>query len=128
MKKIEICNKEYNIDSNAMTYLFYKKVFNRGILEDVSILKEFLVKLTIFLNKILKLDLSEQEKKQEISQFALIEADKYIEVITRITYILIYTANNNFKSYEDFMKGIPKLSVDDEWVFEVTELAVDTFC
>ena len=29
---------------------------------------------------------------------------------------------------EDFMKDIPKLSIDDEWIAEVTEFAVEKFC
>lgn len=54
--------------------------------------------------------------------------DDFIGAITRLAYIFIYTADSTIKDYENFLKEIPKLSIDDEWVIEVTEFAVDKFC
>ena len=54
--------------------------------------------------------------------------DDFIEVITRIAYILIYSANEKVEEYENWLRKIKNLKIDDDWVAEVTELAVDCFC
>ena len=41
MKKITICDKEYEIDCNAFTRFQYKTIFGRGIFADIKILSEF---------------------------------------------------------------------------------------
>ena len=46
MKEIIICDKHYNIDCSAYTYLQYKQVFKRGIFSDIQILKNFFSKQT----------------------------------------------------------------------------------
>ena len=53
MKTITICNKSWKIDCNALTYVKYRKIFNRGIFEDIKILQSFLVK-QVLLTKQLK--------------------------------------------------------------------------
>jgi hypothetical protein len=128
MKKIKICDKEYTIDCNAFTYIQFKKVFNRGIFKDIQILKDFLVKQTTKITELKLLKLSEEEIEEKISNMMLNEIDEYVEALTRLTYIFIMTANENVTDYETWMKGITKLSIDDDWVVEVTEFAVDNFC
>ena len=54
--------------------------------------------------------------------------DDFIDVIERIAYILIYTANNKIGSFEDWLKGITKIDLSASWISEVTELAVNSFC
>lgn len=128
MNKIKICDVEYEIDANAYTYFQFKQVFGRGIFQDIQILKEFFSKR---IEKILELKeqkLSEKEIEKAVEKELLLQAENYIDAITRIAYIFIYTVNENFKSYKDFLKDIPRLSIDDDWVAEVTELAVEKFC
>lgn len=128
MKTIKICDKEYEIDCNAFTYVQFKKIFGIGLFQDIQTLKTFFSKQS---KKILELEetgLEEVEVEKELNKELLNYVDDFVEAITRITYILIYTANDKFKSYEDFMKDIPKLSIDDEWIVEVTEFAVEKFC
>ena len=37
MKTITICGKEYSIACNAYTRFEYKRIFNKGIFEDIGI-------------------------------------------------------------------------------------------
>lgn len=56
------------------------------------------------------------------------DIDDYIEVVTRLAYICIYTADENICSYEEWLKSIDKINTNDEWIVEVTEFAVNCFC
>lgn len=128
MKEIVICDKHYNIDCSAYTYLQYKQVFKRGIFSDIQILKDFFTKQTASIIKLKSENIDEVNIDKKLSDNLLSEIDDFIEAITRLTYIFIYTNDTNFMSYEDFMKDIPRLSVEDDWVIEVTEFAVEKFC
>jgi hypothetical protein len=128
MKTIKICDKEYNIDCNAFTYVQFKKVFGIGLFQDIQTLKNFFAIQTEKVITLKEQGLKELEIEKELNKELLSYVDDFVEAITRIAYILIYTANNRFKNYEEFMKDIPKLSIDDEWIVEVTEFAVEKFC
>ena len=128
MKTIKICDKEYNIDCNAFTYVQFKKVFGIGLFQDIQTLKNFFAIQTEKVITLKEQGLQELEIEKELNKELLSYVDDFVEAITRIAYILIYTANNKFKNYEEFMKDIPKLSIDDEWIVEVTEFAVEKFC
>lgn len=128
MKTIKICDKEYNIDCNAFTYVQFKKVFGIGLFQDIQTLKNFFAIQTEKVITLKEQGLKELEIEKELNKELLSYVDDFVEAITRIAYILIYTANNKFKNYEEFMKDIPKLSIDDEWIVEVTEFAVEKFC
>ena len=39
MKKITICDKEYDINSNAYTRFLYKQVFNKKIFSEINLKK-----------------------------------------------------------------------------------------
>ena len=52
----------------------------------------------------------------------------FVEAATRIAYIEIYTANKKIPEYEEWLEGIPSIKTNDEWIVEVTELAVNCFC
>lgn len=128
MKTIKICDKEYNIDCNAFTYVQFKKVFGIGLFQDIQTLKNFFAIQTEKVITLKEQGLKELEIEKELNKELLSYVDDFVEAITRIAYILIYTANNRVKNYEEFMKDIPKLSIDDEWIVEVTEFAVEKFC
>lgn len=128
MKTIKICDKEYDIDCNALTFLQFKKVFGVGIFKDIQTLKNFFAKQAEKIVALKEKGLNEVDIEKVLNEELLDYVDDFVEAITRIAYILIYTANSKFKSYEDFMKDIPKLSIDDDWIVEVTEFAVEKFC
>lgn len=130
MKTIVIDGNEYNIECNALTYIQYKKVFNKGILADMDIIKDYLVRQTLKANELKEKypQMSEQEIDTQVGNYMNNYIDDFIEVITRIAYILIYSANEKIEEYENWLRKIKSFKIDDDWVAEVTELAVDCFC
>lgn len=130
MKQIEIDGRKYNIDCNALTYIDFRKKFNRGIFEDIKILQNFTVKQVVLANtlKSKNPNITEAELISNLSKTMLDDIDEYVEASTRIAYILIYTADNTISEYEEWLKGIKQLKTNDKWIVEVTEFAVDCFC
>lgn len=129
MKTITICDKEWKIDGSAYIYIKYPELFKgRGIIKDINILKRFLIKQTITAQNLQQQNLTEKEIQNELSNFMMEDLDEFISAITRVTYALIYTADESVEDYETWLKNIKKLSIDDKWIVEVTEFAVDCFC
>ena len=54
--------------------------------------------------------------------------DEFLDVVEKIAYILIYSANKSVGSFEDWLKGIEKIDLSASWIGEVTEFAVSSFC
>ncbi len=128
MKTITIDGKEYEIDCNAYTQVQYKSIFKSGIIKDMQLIKEYLIKQTIVANQANELNLNEREKLGRVSDYLQDDIDDFIIKITQITWILIYTANNKIEEYEKWLKSIKKFKIDDDWIVEVTEFAVNCFC
>lgn len=130
MKQIKIDGNIYDVDCNALTYVLHKRIFNRGIMQDIRIIQNYLITQTIEANKLKNQfpELNESELNDRISKFMNNYIDEFIEAITRIAYTLIYTANNKIANYDDFLRNIKKFKIDDDWIVEVTELAVNCFC
>lgn len=128
MKKITIDNVEYQIACNAFTRFQYKKIFGRGIFSDIKILNKFSEKQNDIRKKLEKENVTEEEIQKTINEMMLDNLDDFIDVIEKITYILIYTANSNIDSFENWLKGIEKIDLSSNWISEVTELAVNSFC
>lgn len=130
MKTITICDKEYEIDCNALTHIKYRKIFNRGIFDDIKILQSFLTK-QILLTQNLKKENPELDDATIISSLSRVmldDMDIFAEAATRMAYIMIYTANKKIPEYEEWLENIPYLKTNDEWIAEVTEFAVSCFC
>ena len=130
MKQIKIDGNTYDVDCNALTYVLHKRIFNRGIMQDIRIIQNYLITQTIEANKLKNQfpELSDSELDDRVSKFMNNYIDEFIEAITRIAYTLIYTANDKIASYDDFLRNIKKFKIDDDWIVEVTELAVNCFC
>ena len=128
MKKITICDKEYSIDCNAFTRFKYKKVFGTGIFSDLKVLNQFSDRQNEIRKKLEKENATEEEIQKAINEMMLDNLDDFIDVIEKIAYILIYTANPQIESFENWLKGIEKINLNDNWIAEVTELAVNSFC
>ena len=126
MKTITICGKEYEIACNAYTRFEYKRIFNKGIFEDLGALQEFSSEQ----EKIKKemTGKSDEEITEAVNMAILNKLDDFIDVVEKIAYILIYTANKQCGSFEEFLTGIEKISLADSWIAEVTEFAVNSFC
>ena len=128
MKKITIGNKKYDIDCNAFTRFQYKKVFNKGIFADIKVLNEFSEKQNKIRKDLESKNATEEEIQKAINYSMMENLDDFIYVIEKIAYILIYTANPKMESFEDWLKGIEKIDLSANWISEVTELAVNSFC
>lgn len=128
MKTITICDKEYAIDCNAFTRFQYKTIFGKGIFADIKILNEFSRKQEQLRKELKDKKVSEEEIENQINLMMMENLDDFIDVIERMAYILIYTANNKVGSFEDWLKGIDKIDLSANWISEVTELAVNSFC
>lgn len=130
MKTITIYDKIFDIDCNALTYIQYRKMFNKGIFEDIETIENFVSLQVILSDKIKKENpnISEVELTKQLSRAMLSSIDNYIEAVTRIAYICIYTANKNVGSYEKWLTEIKRINTTDKWIVEVTEFAVDCFC
>lgn len=130
MKKITICEKDYEIDCNALTYINYRKKFDKGIFEDIDIIENFVTKQIITEEQIKKTypDIKDEEMIKALSRRMLADIDSYIEAVTRIAYICIFTADENVGSYEEWLKEIKRINTNDIWIVEVTEFAVSCFC
>ena len=130
MKKVKICDREFDIDCNALTYIQYRKKFNRGIFEDFEIIQNFITTQTLMANQLKKENpkITEVEITTKLSRLMLKSIDNYIEAVTRIAYICCYTANPKIGEYEDWLKLIKRINTTDDWIVEVTEFAVDNFC
>lgn len=130
MKTIEICGKKYEIDCNALTYVKYRNMFNRGIFDDLKILQDFLVKYAYLTKKIKdeNPDIDDITIINSLSTLMIDDMDLFAEAATRMAYIMIYTANKEIEEYENWLEKISSIKTNDEWIAEVTEFAVNCFC
>ena len=128
MKQIEIASKIYDIDCNAFTRFQYKSIFKRGIFEDIKVLSDYSDKQEELRKKLKAENKTDEEIEKEIGSAMMDDLDNFLDVIERIAYILIFTANNKVGSFEDWLKSIKKIDLSEKWVSEVTEFAVSSFC
>lgn len=128
MKQIEIEGKTYDIDCNAFTQVQYRSFFKSGIIKDMQLLKEYLIKQSVVSTEVDKTGYNEAEKISKISDYMRNDVDEFLIIVTQIAWILIYTANDKIEDYETWLKSIKNFKIDDKWIVEVTEFAVDCFC
>ena len=128
MKSITICDKEYTITCNAFKKKKKKKIFNRGIFADIKVLSEFSDNQEKIKKELAEKGLADEEIEKEINLYMMEHLDDFIDVIERIAYILIYSANDKIESFENWLKAIEKIDLSDKWIQEVTEVAVSSFC
>lgn len=124
MKKVKIGEQEYSLECNAFTRVLYKKVFERAIFKDISLLTD------VFVNgeKIDKEDITTEEKEQKKNKETLENYDDILDVVLQIAYIEIYTHDRQFMSYNEWLETIKKVSISEGWVTEVVSIATDCFC
>ena len=49
------------------------------------------------------------------------DMEKFIDILTRITYIVLFNSND-IENYNNWINGIEKISLEDEWIEEILEL------
>lgn len=125
-KKLTICGKEYEICTNAFCMFEYKKVFKTGIIADIGRMNDYNVKVAEIEEKC-KQENRETDIEKEVNRVALEEFDNIIQIPLQLAYIFIKTADRNFMSFEDWLTSIEDIRIEDSWIAEVTELAVNSF-
>lgn len=125
-KKLTICGKEYEICTNAFCMFEYKKQFKTGIIADIGKMQDYNIKIT-------KVEEDNKGKSREeielLKNRAMMEEiDTIIQVPLQLAYIFIKCANKNFMDFEEWTESIEEIKLDDDWIVEVTELAVNSFC
>ena len=125
-KKLEICGKEYEICTNAFCMFEYKKQFKTGIIADIGRMNDYNVKVAEIEEKC-KQENREADIEKEVNKVALEEFDNIIQIPLQLAYIFIKTADRNFISFEDWLTSIEDIRIEDSWIAEVTELAVNSF-
>ena len=130
MKKIIIIkDKHYTIECNALSYILYKKIFNKDILQDIQIIQNYVIEQALKTEEI-------KEQFHNISQDKLIKkvanhmkeyADDFALAIMRITYTLICTYNDVFVDFETFLRSVKEINIEDNWVADVIEIVIDSF-
>lgn len=128
MKAITICDKEYPVACNAFTRFQYKTIFGKGIFADIKVLNEFSDKQEKIKKELAEKGLSEEEIEKQINLLMMENLDDFIDVLERMAYILIYTANDKIGTFDEWLKGLDKIDLSADWIGEVTELAVNSFC
>ena len=128
MKTIIICDKEYKISCNAFTRFQYKTIFGNGIFADIKILNEFSENQERLRKELKQIGIPEEDIDKQINLSMMEKLDEFLDVIQKIAYILIYTADNQVGSFEEWLKGIEKIDLSADWISEVTEFAVNSFC
>jgi len=129
MKKININGVEYECLSNALTRLHYKKLFGTGIFKDISRLTTIYKARENVEKKLKEEGKTEEEIQNESAAFLVEFMDDIMDIIERFTYVIIYTANPDFESFEKWLseESMAKIDFESEWIQEVTEYVMDTF-
>lgn len=130
MKTIEICGKKYPIECNSLVYPKYREFFRTDIFNDIRILRTFLTKQTLLAKELKDKNPEIEDAKiiASLSSLMLEDMGLFMEASTRIAYIMIYMADKKIEEYEKWLERIPSIKTNDEWIIEVTELAVSCFC
>lgn len=90
--EILIKDKKYTGQCNALSYIYYKRIFKVNIFEDLENLRKSLINIS-----------KNDGKEQDISDF--------YKVLTKLIYILIYTKKQDV--LENFEKWSQKLEIQD---------------
>ena len=128
---MKINGKEYKVDSSAYTAILYKSKFGTEIFSDLKKVQEVGLKQQEAMDKLKKENpkLTEEEINEKSSLAIMDSLDDFIYVIEKMAYILIVSADSSqVGSFEDFIKGIPKVKLYDQWIVEVTNKMVSSFC
>lgn len=127
-KKVIINDTEYMLCTNALTMLSYKKEFGVGIMADISKLQGYNNKLEKVQKQCKEEGKDAKETEGVLTQTALEEFDDVIQVPLQLAYIFIKTGNKDFMDFESWLSTIEEINLDEKWIGEVTEIAVNTFC
>lgn len=111
MRTITINNVKYNVNCNVLTYLYYRRIFKNDIFVDINIVRDFLLTQT------------RKDNEQEV----ISKLNGYIEALTRLTYVAIYTNNKTIEEYEKWTHTFKILEQDTNNIKTIIEAIIDCF-
>ena len=106
--KIKIKDKSYIGQCNALSYIFYKRIFKTNILEDLDNLRKALVNIT-----------KSNTNEKDIANF--------YEILIRLIYVLIYTANKNIEDFEEWNTDIEIKDLTEKLTNKTIEIFLENF-
>ena len=118
MKSILIGNKKYKVECNALSYIFYKKIFNINIFDDINKIREYLIFQKNLSQNVILNNLEEATKKVQ----------NFLDAISRLTYICIYCKDKEIEDFEEWKKDNNLLnSEDNDWIGKIIQLVTDCY-
>ena len=129
MKKIIICEKEYPIKCSALVFPRYRKLFDKDIFDDINIVNMFITKRAVLLKELKgkNPELKDETIFKELTGLLTGDIGLFIEASTRLAYVMINMANKDIPEYEKWLDTVPRICVDDDWIVEVADIAIDCF-
>lgn len=118
MKTITINNSEIKIACNALTYMYYRKIFDKDIFDDIDAVRDFLV---------LHLSADNLNIENKTRENIIPKLNAYIEALNRLTYVAIYTNNQDIEDYVKWIKSNNILEQESNCTATIIEEIIDCF-
>ena len=106
--KIKIKNKSYIGQCNALSYIFYKRIFKTNIFEDLEELRRVLANIS-------KGNFNEEDTA------------KFYEILLRLIYILIYTVNQYIEDFKEWNTKIEIEDLTEDLIDKTIEIFLENF-
>lgn len=118
MKSILIGDNKYKVECNALSYIFYKQIFNINIFDDINRIREYLIFQRNLSQNAIQNDLEAATKKVQ----------NFLDAISRLTYICIYCKNREIEEFEEWKNKNNLLnSEDNDWIGKIIQLVTDCY-
>ena len=121
-KIIKIGEKEIPMLSNAMIRMYYRSNFNRKLLSDLMSTK-----------KLLSLESKVKDKSNdEIMELLTDEEITIIEDLSdnclKMAWTMAYAEDKGILPFNEWVESLGEFKIFDNWLSEVLELLMTTFC
>lgn len=118
MKTIKIDDKKYKVECNALSYIFYKKIFNINIFDDINKIREYLIFQKNLSKKAILSNFEEATKKVQ----------NFLDAIYRLTYICIYCKDKEIEDFDEWKNENNLLnSEENDWIGKIIQLVTDCY-
>ena len=105
---IKIKGKKYIGQCNALSYIFYKKIFNTNIFDDLKIFRKALIDIE-----------NGNNNKESVLNF--------YEILQKFIYVLIYTKNQDIEDYEEWKSLLELKDITENVINSTIEIIIKSF-